>query len=277
MRARELLGQAEERLRAAGVASARREAEMLLAHAAGRDTLLLRAADEDIPKDALARLLELLKRRAAREPIQYILGEAWFMGLRFRVREGVLIPRFDTETVCECALKRLKPGARVLDLCTGSGALAVAIKINRPDCAVCASDVSETALEIARENAALNGADIDFFMGDFFAPVTGLFDLIVSNPPYIPEGDMDALPPEVKKEPRLALWAGEDGLCFYRRFAKEAPKYLFPGGAVVLEVGDGEAESVCGLMREDFFDITVDNDLGGLPRAVSARVKEKRA
>lgn len=262
------------RLRLAGVDSSAHDARALLAHVLAREPLSLSLVDGPLSPGDEARYLALLARRAQREPLQYILGEAWFMGCRFGVGPGVLIPRCDTETVCMAALERLGPAARVLDLCTGSGALAVAIKKHRPLCAVCAGDISPLALSYARKNAWDNGAEITFYQGDFFAPAEGLFDLIVCNPPYIPSGDMPALQKEVTREPRLALDGGADGLAFYRRFLGEAPRHLVPRGVVVLELGDGQAQAVSALAAAAFDGIDIINDLAGLPRALRAALKE---
>ncbi len=271
---RETVQRAEERLAAHAVPSARHDARVLLSHVLGEEPLTLAAQNPEIPLDSLSEYERLLARRALREPLQYILGEAWFMGLRFLARPGVLIVRNDTETVCLAALDALKQNARVLDLCTGSGALAVALKVIRPDCEVCAADISPDAIQLARDNAKLHDVDITFYEGDFLAPVRGAFDLIVVNPPYIPTGDLSSLQEEVKKEPTLALDGGEDGLRFYRRLFIEAPRYLNPGGRVVCELGDGESAQVESLAARHFTGVTVRADLGGSPRALSAILKE---
>ncbi len=266
-----------ERLLRAGLDEAQHDARALLSFAVRRPALELTAMPFKVRESDRLRFDALIARRAQREPLQYILSEAWFMGYRFQVGEGVLIPRSDTETVCLCALETLPEQARVLDLCTGSGALAVAIKKERPLCSVYASDISPAALSYARRNASFNKADVTFFEGDFFAPVEGTFDLIVCNPPYIPRGDLDTLQEEVKKEPLTALDGGEDGLSFYRRFLKEAPLYLRPHGVFVLELGDGEEAAVRALAEEHFDNLTVSHDLPGLPRALRGVLKEERA
>lgn len=265
---------AEVQLGAHAVPSALHDARQLLSWVMGAEPLELVALDPDIPPESLARFERLVARRSLREPLQYILGEAWFMGLRFLARSNVLIVRIDTETVCQSALDVLKKGARVLDLCTGSGALAVAIKVLRADCEVCAADISPDALKLARDNAGLHNVEITFYEGDFFAPARGTFDLIVVNPPYIPTEDLKLLQEEVQREPMLALDGGTDGLSFYRRLFVEAPQYLNPGGYVVCELGDGQSDAVRALAARRFTGITLHNDLGGLPRALRARLKE---
>lgn len=216
-------------------------------------------------------------RRKGREPLQYILGEQSFMGFSFRADPRALIPRQDTEAVCEAALRHLRSGMRALDLCTGTGAIAVSLKKLCPGAHVTASDLCADALSLARENAKRLEADVRFVQGDLFAPFGGeVFDLIVSNPPYVPDSLRGRLQPEVEKEPPLALFAGADGLAFYRRIIGEAPEYLRPGGVLVLETGDGEAPAVEELLKEAFENIAVFKDLSGLPRGVCAVRKEGR-
>lgn len=217
----------------------------------------------------------LVARRRSREPLQYILGSQPFMGFSFRTDPRALIPRNDTEALCEQALLRLRPGSRVLDVCTGTGAIAIALKKLCPGALVTASDISAGALSLARENAEALGADVRFLEGDLFAPVKGeRFDVIVSNPPYIPDTLRGQLQAEVEREPALALFAGADGLDFYRRIAAEAPAHLAPGGWLLMEVGDGEMDAVTALLTPDFDPPLRLNDLNGLPRVIAARIKE---
>ena len=274
MTIREALRRAEELLRAAGVPDARLDAEYLLAYLEDAPRLLV-CLTQDTPLSPTreARFFELVARRQTREPLQYILGTQDFMGLTFRVTPDVLIPRADTETLCEQALLCAADGADALDLCTGSGALGIALKSLNPTLHVTATDVSASALQIARENARALCADVRFLQGDLFAPVSGEpFDVIVSNPPYIPAGDMPGLQEEVRFEPRLALLGGADGLDFYRRIIREAPAHLKPGGALLLEVGDGESDAVRALLASSFDAQTV-RDLSGNPRVIVARLK----
>ena len=272
----EALKAAEARLK--NIPEPRLDAEYLLAEVLGisRLEILLNKRRELTGKEAAA-FEALIARREGREPLQYILGNQSFMGFGIKTDSRALIPRFDTEALCEEALKYIRPGNRVLDLCTGSGALAVAIKRLCPGAEVIASDISEDALSLAKENAERLGADVRFVQGDLFTPLADeRFHVIVSNPPYIPEHLRGRLQAEVEREPALALFAGADGLDFYRRIAKEAPAHLNPGGRLCLEIGDGQGDAVKALLYEEFTDIQIINDLNGLPRVVSARKKEER-
>lgn len=271
----EALKAAEQRLRA--VPDPRLDAEWLLSEVLGVSRLdMLLNKRRELTEGEEAAYEALISRRESREPLQYILGSQSFMGFSLKTDSRALIPRFDTEALCEEALKYVRPCSRVLDLCTGSGALAVAIKKLCPGAEVIASDISEAALSLAKENAERLGADVKFVRGNCFAPLTGeRFDVIVSNPPYIPEALRGRLQAEVEQEPALALFAGDDGLDFYRRIAREAPAHLLPGGRLCLEIGDGQGAAVKALLGEEFTDIQVLNDLYGLPRVVSAQVKEE--
>ena len=195
------------------------DAAALLCHVTGlpRIELLLRAA-EPLQAEQETAYRTLLERRAQREPLQYMLGAQCFFGLDFHVDKRVLIPRSETETLCELALQRISPmgSPQVLDVCTGSGAIAVVLKHERPNAEVFATDLSRDALTIAAENANRNAVSVHFAQGDLFAPVSGKrFDCIVSNPPYICSDDCLALQPEVLQEPLMALDGGADGLDFY--------------------------------------------------------------
>ncbi len=275
MNVRNALRRAEERLRA--VPDPRLDAEYLLAAVLGLPRLQLPLEKQRELTDGEAAAYEaLLRRRESREPLQYILGDQPFMGYSFRTDPRALIPRNDTEALCEEALRRAKPGQRALDLCTGSGAIGIALKKRMPALNVTLSDVSPAALALARENAAALSADVRLLQGDLFAAVTDeRFDLIVCNPPYIPDGLRNELQPEVMKEPALALFAGPDGLDFYRRIAREAPAHLTPRGRLCLEIGDGQADAVTALLDKDFGDIAVLSDLSGLPRVISAEKKDE--
>ena len=274
----EALRWAAERLAAAGVPEPRLDAEYLLAEALGVKRLPMLADKGRALTDREAAAFEQARsRRAAREPLQYILGSQSFMGFPFRTDPRALIPRNDTEALCEEALRHLRPGDRALDLCTGSGALAVALKKLCPGARVVASDLSADALALARENADALGAEVEFRQGDLFAPVAGeRFQLVVSNPPYVPETLRGRLQAEVEREPALALFAGPDGLRFYRRIAREAPGHLAPRGRLILEIGDGQGDAVSALLEKEFEEIRVLNDLSGLPRVISAVRREEK-
>jgi release factor glutamine methyltransferase len=302
---------ARARLARAGVESARLDVELLIAAAAGVSRATLIAGGAQIDAAAAERFEQMLARREAREPLAYIVGYREFFSLEFVVREGVLIPRPETETVVEAALDFLRerecPGdlsgerkclqdpsvvgavrqrpsystARVLDIGTGSGAIAIAITANAPAARIVALDVSKVSLEVAADNARRHRyADrIAFLQGDCFAaledqaPPFNPFDLIVSNPPYVAEPQFAALAPEVRDfEPRVALDGGRDGMDFYRRIAAGVPRWLAPGGEVILEVGAGQADAVEAMMRAAGCAVSARRrDLAGIDRVVRAR------
>lgn len=268
------LKRATAQLTAAGLPEARFEAELLLAHLLGGGRQALYHDPQRRLRLATARAFGLaVGRRARREPLQYIIGQQEFWGLAFAVSPEVLIPRPETEHLVEVALERLpEDGARVLDLGTGSGCIAVALAAARPALTITATDQSRAAVAIARGNARHHGlaTRIAFKPGDLFFPVAGArFDLIVSNPPYIPAAEIDRLQPEVRFEPRAALAGGPDGLDFYRRVLSEARNYLTPTGAIVIEIGSGQAPTVTALANEHGYGVlTVRTDLAGIPRVL---------
>ena len=232
--------------------------------------------DRSLSPEEHERLEALLQRRVQGEPVQYLLNSACFMGLNFYVDSRVLIPRQDTETLVEAvivALRQLeKP--RMLDLCAGSGAIGLSVRTLVPGADVTLADCSRDALEVVRENARRLGVDVEIRHGDLFRAVWHQkFDLIASNPPYIPTGDLPLLQREVQREPQLALDGGGDGLEFYRRIAADAPEHLNPGGSIYLEVGAGQADAVRALLTErmECAEAGVINDLNGIPRVVWAR------
>jgi release factor glutamine methyltransferase len=290
---REALAAAAEALRAAGIQSWRLDAELLLSDATGWDRARLAAEPEDgIPPDAARRFGEMVRRRLRREPVAYILGRKGFRQIELAVDSRVLIPRPETELLVELALE-LRP-RRVLDVGTGSGAIALAIADELPECEVVATDTSAAALEVARANAERLGlADrIEFVQGtlpaaasaeDESSPGKGsTFDLIVANLPYVGETDWTGLEPEVTEwEPREALLAGPDGLDAIRALLADDPVRCLSrsarqtangGGAMALEVGEGQAEAVADLMREaGFAAVETRPDLAGIPRVVWGR------
>ena len=234
--------------------------------------------DREVTPAQLTRLNGMLARRAAGEPVQYILERADFMGLIFHVDKRVLIPRQDTETLVEHALIELsqRGECRVLDLCTGSGCVGLSIASLAPLARVTLTDISRDALEVARMNAGRLSADVDIRHGDLYRAVgRRRFDLIVSNPPYIPHIQLADLQREVRHEPALALDGGRDGLDLYRRIAHEAPDHLNPGGAICLEVGIGEAPDVLALLRDALSPAGSGavRDLNGIERVVWARTR----
>lgn len=249
----------------------------LLSEATGLQAMRLQLnARESLSPEQEERFRSLLLLRAQREPLQYVLGTQCFYGYDFAVDARVLIPRQETEMLCELALARMgdTPAPRVLDVCTGSGAIAVVLKRECERADVTATDLSADALALAAANAQRNLARIRFLQGDLLSPVRGeQFDVIVSNPPYIESAACDALQPEVLREPRMALDGGVDGLDFYRRLALETPTFLTEGGYLLLEVGDGQASPVAALLRQEgrFTDVEIHTDLYRKERFVTAR------
>jgi len=270
-----------------GVDSPRLTAELLLAHALGCDRVRLYLDfDKPLGDPELGRFRELVKRRAAGEPTAYLTGAREFYGHRLAVDARVLIPRPETEQLVEAALAELaaRPPAgegaapaAALDLGTGSGGLAIALALGRPGLQVTAVDVSPGALEVARANAAALGAAaaVTFLQGDLFGPVPpgARFDVIVSNPPYVPSGELPGLSREVRREPALALDGGPDGLAVLRRLVAAAPRFLTPGGALLLEMHETHLDSLPALCRAaGFATAEARRDLAGLPRLTVARL-----
>lgn len=258
---------------------ARRDAETLLQQATAKSRAWLIAHAEDhFAGCAAIGYATLLARRARGEPIQYITGEAEFYGLLFRVTREVLIPRPETEHVVEKVIE-LAAGLvhpRIVDIGAGSGAIAVAVARHLPQASITATELSLPALEIARENAARNAvaARIRFLHGDLLSPVAGgLFDMVVSNPPYVAEADGATLAVEVREfEPAAALFAGGDGLDLYRRLIPQGCAALVPGGWMVLEIGYGQQAPIHALLEQNGFgEIAFTPDLRGIPRVVAAR------
>lgn len=259
-----------------GVDAPRLTAELLLAHALGCDRVRL-YLDFDKPLGApeLARFRELVRRRADGEPTAYLTGAREFYGRRFEVDARVLVPRPETEQLAEAALAALPEGGAALDLGTGSGALAVTLALGRPGARVTAVDLSSEALEVARANAAALGAAVEFLEGDLFAPLPAgaAFDVVASNPPYVPTGELAGLQREVRREPRLALDGGPDGLVVLRRIVEAAPGRLRPGGVLLLEMHETHLEALPALCRAaGFAAVEARRDLAGLPRLTVARM-----
>jgi release factor glutamine methyltransferase len=258
---------------------ARQDAETLLLHVLGKNKAwLLAHSDDELPEDQAKLYLELVERRHQGEPIQYITGEAEFYGLPFHVNRGVLIPRPETEHAVEKTLELAAQFAapRIVDIGAGSGAIAIALAHKLLAASITATDLSPAALAIAKDNAARNSlADrIRFLHGNLLEPVAGeQFEIVVSNPPYVPEADRESLSVEVRDyEPAQALFAGEDGLAIYRRLIPAAFRALVAGGFVVLEIGYGQQASVQSLLEDaGFAQIEFTADLQGIPRVVSAR------
>lgn len=231
--------------------------------------------EREVRSAQLQTLGDMLARRAAGEPVQYILQSADFMGLKFYVDRRVLIPRQDTETLVETALVDIaRRPAAVLDLCTGSGCVGLSLKSLAPRAEVTLTDISRDALDVAKKNAQALSLDVALRPGDLYRAVgRERFDFIVSNPPYIPHGDLADLQREVRHEPMLALDGGRDGLDLYRRIAEEADRHLNPGGAVYLEVGIGQATAVLSLLKMNLNCAAcgTTKDLNGIDRVVWAK------
>lgn len=233
--------------------------------------------DRELSKEKADLYLENVKKRAKRIPLQHITGEQEFMGLSFKVNQHVLIPRQDTETLVECGLGKLKPGMKVLDLCTGSGCIIISMAVMgkksgklEENTRLCGADISLEALEIAKENARRNHVSVKFTQSDLFQNIDGKYDMIISNPPYIPTAVIQELSDEVKlHDPFIALDGKEDGLYFYRQIVKEGKTLLSDGGYLLFEIGHDQGEAVSKIMEENgFTQIEVKKDLAGLDRVV---------
>lgn len=261
-------------LEKAGFLEAEAEAKVLTAHVYGGEfsSLCLRFFDECGREKEIG---ELLARRLDGRPLAYVLNEKHFYGRRFYVDERVLIPRYDTESVAERALLLAQENGyrTALDLCCGSGILGVTLGAEGAFGKIVFSDISRGALDVAARNAGawLGGPETEFIKSDFMEDISGAFDLVVCNPPYVSEADYAGLEAQVKDyEPRNALVAGNGGYAFYERAAAEIPRALNAGGALVLEIGDAQAERVCALLKEAGFDrIEWGRDLSGRPRWAS--------
>ncbi len=264
----------EKRLFDAGIDEAREEAMRLFTRFAGISRAMALAEPRtDCADPALA---AAVSRREGREPLAYILGECAFYDESYRVTPACLIPRPESELLVAYAVENLPQNGRLLDLCTGSGCLAISTLCHRPDADGDAYDISPAALALARENALQNGvsARLSFYECDLLAthgwgdnPIfAGKYDLILSNPPYITDAEMKALSPEVRREPPLALCGGADGLVFYRHFAREARALLAPGGRILFEIGADEGAALCAIGAENGFDTAILRDLAGRDR-----------
>lgn len=282
---RELLKKGIETLDQAGISDASNDARILMEYCFGinREKLLLSYEEEVTAEDAEKNFGELIERRAARIPLQHIIGTADFMGLEFKVDENVLVPRFDTEILVEEALKSINDGDRILDMCTGSGCILVSLLKFSNNCHGVGVDLSPKALEIARKNAEVilhdrEDVSIEFVQSDMFDNLSLTqenFDMIVSNPPYIETEEIEKLEPEVRlHDPMMALDGGTDGLDFYRVIAQRGHDFLRPGGVLLLEIGCEQGESVEKMLLEaDFQNIEIFKDYAGLDRVVRAERK----
>jgi release factor glutamine methyltransferase len=269
-----LLAWSQEWFAKKGVDAPRLTGELLLAHALRCDRVRLYLDfDKPLGDVELGAFRELVKRRADGEPTAYLVGRREFWGRPFRVTPDVLVPRPETELLVEAALAALPDGGTALDLCTGTGAIGISLALEKPGARISATDLSPAALAVARENATALGATVEFREGDLFAALApGLrFDLIVSNPPYVPSGELAGLSREVRREPVMALDGGPDGLALLRRIAADAPRWLAPGGTLLLEMHESHVEALPRLCREaGFAKAEPRKDLAGLWRYVVA-------
>ena len=274
-----VLAWATEDFRSRHLDSPRLDAELLLVHALGATRVeIIIDSKRPLAGVELGRFRALVRRRRAHEPIAYIVGSREFYGRNFRVDRRVLIPRPDTETLVEVALGRTRALSlcmRALDLCTGSGCVAITLGRERPTAPITATDVSEDAIAVARDNGLRLGAyNVAFRVGDLFAPIDNSqhFDLITANPPYITSTEIDGLASDIRDhEPRLALDGGPEGLDLLRRIITGAPAHLSEGGVLAVEVADGQAARVVELFREaGLSDIEVRRDYARVERVVSA-------
>lgn len=268
------LAKAVDKLQQMDVPDADIDAWYLLSYVTGLDrAAFFLHGEESMAEPDMIRYRDLVTKRGERIPLQHLTGEQEFMGLDFHVNEHVLIPRQDTE----CLVERVLPyvdGKRVLDVCTGSGCIAIAIvKLGKPFI-VHGVDISEEALAVARQNATELNASVELFAGDLMTEIDGQYDVIVSNPPYIPPSVIEGLMPEVRlHEPMLALDGGQDGLEFYRRIAEQAVTRLAPNGRLFLEIGCEQAVNVAEILqKQGYREVQVFQDLAGKDRIVQCIV-----
>jgi len=270
----------------AGIENPERDAESVLAHCLGIERVMLYRDNPDISDEMNAQIDALLTRRTGREPLQYILGYTEFYGLKIKVGTGVLIPRLETEllaeeaitTIANCNLQKIN--CKFLDLCSGSGCIALALAKAFPDARVYGTDMSDDALGYARDNAGLNNIkNVIFLKGDLFKPVKDRqFDMIVSNPPYIRKDDMKLLQPEIIDwEPVAALDGGEDGLDYYRKIISGAGDYLKVNGILLLEIGIGQSDPIREMAADEGFDnIQILKDYAGIDRIVKLKMHKQQ-
>lgn len=274
--ARKVLDWAKKDLESRGMQSPRLDAELLLVHALGIERVgLYMDLDRPLSQDERTRYRAALLRRQKHEPVAYILGEKEFYGLNMRVTPAVLIPRPETELLVDHTLLAIKEieSPTVIDVCTGSGCVAIAVAHMRRDAHVSGIDVSLDALEIARENGIKHGVQVQWREGDLLHGVEGIFDVVVSNPPYIESEMMEGLMPDVRlHEPALALDGGKDGLDLIQRLLPSSYLLLKSGGQLFFEIGEGQHKASCDLaIQAGFVDIKVNLDLSGKPRMISAK------
>ncbi len=252
------------------------DARLLLEFVCETDrTALLAFPEREITKEQEEKYLSVIKKRSTHIPLQHLTGIQGFMGLDFCVNKDVLIPRADTETLVEEVLQNLHDGMRILDMCTGSGCILLSLLHYSNDCEGVGADISPEALSVAKENAKRLNIEASFVESDLFENVSGVFDIIVSNPPYIRTCEIEELMPEVRDyDPFIALNGKEDGVSFYRSIIAKAPLYLKQGGVLAFEIGCDQGKEVSAMMIDSgFTNVSVKQDLGGLDRVVIGRKK----
>ncbi len=278
MSPRELIRLMAAEMEAAGVPDALTDAALLLSHITGQNPMNLRLDSwSQVSFEDESKLRALCEKRKARTPLQYLTGVQSFLGRDFHVDERVLIPRPETELLAERAITILRAnrGTAALDLCCGSGCIGISLALACPDADVHAADLSVDALAVTKLNAERLGARLTLHRGDLLdaVPVRPLYDLIVSNPPYIPSAECLELQEEVRREPIMALDGGADGLDIYRRIAQEAPARLAPGGTLLMEVGAGQARDVMALCQAaGLIPVAIHEDYQHIERMVEARM-----
>lgn len=284
----ELLKEGKEILEAAGIEEAGLDAWLLLEYESGKNRAYYFAHCKDRADEGIkASYMDKIRARAKRIPLQHLTHQGYFMGYEFYVNENVLIPRQDTETLVEETLSLIKDkkNPRILDMCTGSGCILLSLLLEREDAEGAGTDLSEKALEVAEKNREAYGLEkraelikSDLFAGAYFKEEERSFDVIVSNPPYIPTEEIKKLQDEVRfYDPFMALDGKEDGLYFYRKITDEAEKYLKPGGWLLYEIGCEQGKDVGALLKKQGFEeIKIIKDLAGLDRVVRGRLPEEK-
>ena len=267
----ELLKQAIDRFGQAGIENPKLDAELIISHVLGvkRNELYFDPA-RIFSEEQVSKLNVMLSRRLKNEPLQYVFGETEFYGFRFLVNPSVLIPRPETESLVEIIFQNEKTAISILDIGTGSGCIAISLKKLLPNCHLTAIDISEKAIEVAMQNSVINEVDVDFLKSDLFENIIGIFEIIVSNPPYIPDYEYQKLPVEIKNfEPQKALRVEDDGTDFYKKILQQAKEHLTENGKIYFEIGFDQTKRVKQLALENgFSEVEVFQDLNGFDRIV---------
>lgn len=271
--AREILKKTEQTLAAAGIEDPEFEAGVLLEDIGGQAPAAVQLCPEtELSEERAAAVAKAAKRRSGGYPLQYIIGSWDFYGRRFACGEGVLIPRAETELLCECVIKYFakRPAPRIVDLCSGTGCIAITLAKEIPGAKVTAVELYDGAMKYLKQNNAAFGGCVSAVQGDALVPF-GEFDCVVSNPPYVAAKEMSTLQREVLAEPETALLGGEDGLDFYRAIAKNWYEHIAPGGFIAFEIGETQGRAVENLLKENgYYGVSVWEDYAGLDRIVTA-------